>query len=123
MARENWRWGYRRIDGELTALDIKVGPSTVWEILKENGIDPVPEHDRQTWATFLHGRAHAILAADFLETRTLTGALFYIFAVIEHATRRVRVLSAIAHPTAAWTTELARNLVMDLHDAGVTGST
>ena len=91
----------------------------MWEILKDNGIDPVPERDRQTWATFLRGQVHAILVADFFETRTLTGARLYIFAVIEHATRRVRVLGATAHPTAAWTTQLARNLVMDLQDAGV----
>jgi putative transposase len=120
LARENSSWGYRRIHGELAALGIKVAPSTVWEILQRNGIEPSPERDRQTWAAFLRGQAHAILAADFFETRTLTGARLYVFAVIEHATRRVRVLGATAHPTAAWTTQLARNLVMDLQDAGAT---
>jgi|SRR6266487_3304231 len=99
-------------------LGIKVAPSTVWEILKSNGIEPASERDHQTWAAFLRNQAHAILAADFFETRTLTGARLYVFAIIEHATRRVRVLGATAHPTAAWTTQLARNLVMDLHDAG-----
>jgi len=104
----------------LAVLGIKVAPSTVWEILKTNGVEPAPERDRQTWAAFLRGQAHAVLAADFFETRTLTGARLYVFAVIEHATRRVRVLGATAHPTAAWTTQLARNLVMDLQDAGAT---
>jgi putative transposase len=62
--------GYRRIHGELAALGIKVAPSTVWEILNANGIEPAPQRDHQTWATFLRGQAHTILAADFFETRT-----------------------------------------------------
>jgi transposase InsO family protein len=120
LAKENASSGYRRIHGELAALGVKVGPSTVWEILRKAGIDPVPERDRQTWPTFLRGQAHAILAADFFEARTLTGARLHVFAVIAHATRRVRVLGVTAHPTATWTAQLARNLVMDLHDAGAT---
>jgi len=98
LARENESWGYRRIHGELAGLGIKVAPSTVSEILKDAGIDPVPERHRQTWAAFLPGQAHAIMAVDFFETRTLTGGRLYIFAVIEHATRRIRVLRATAPP-------------------------
>jgi putative transposase len=120
LARENPSWGYRRIHGELAALGIKVAASTVWEILRNAGVDPVPGRQRQTWPAFLRSQAHAILAADFFETRTLAGARLYVFAVIEHATCRVRILGATAHPTATWTTQLARNLVMDLQDAGAT---
>ncbi|MCI2421417.1 hypothetical protein MOQ72_28675 [Saccharopolyspora sp. K220] len=107
LARENPSWGYRRIHGELAALG--VAASTVWEILKVNGIEPAPHRDHLTWATFLRHQAQAILAADFFETRTLTGARLYVLAVIEHASRRIRVLGATAHPTAAWTTQMARN--------------
>ena len=118
MAHENPNWGYRRIQGELAGLGIAVAPSTVWKILKDNGIEPSPERDRLTWTTFLHSQAAAILAADFFEVHTLTGARLYALAVLKHATRRVWILGVTAHPTAAWTTQMARNLVMDLQDAG-----
>jgi len=102
----------------LLVLGVTVAASTVWEILHKAGIDPAPQRTSDTWATFLRSQAHAILAADFFETVTLTGARLYVLAVIEHATRQVRVLGATAHPTAAWVTQTARNLLMDLDDAG-----
>jgi transposase len=118
LARENSSWGYRRVHGELLTLGVKVAASTVWEILREAGIDPSPERSTTTWAAFLRSQATALLAADFIETVTLTGRRMYILAVIEHTTRRIRILGATAHPTATWVTQAARNLVMDLQDAG-----
>lgn len=120
LARENSSWEYRRIHGELALLGIKVAPSTVWEILRAHRIEPAPERDRLTWAVFLRGQAHTILACDFFTATTLNGATLYVFAVIEHTSRRIRVLGATAHPTADWVTEAARNVVMDLQDAGAT---
>jgi putative transposase len=80
--------------------------------------NPAPERACSTWADFLRSQADALLACDFLETVTLTAARLSVLAVIEHANRRVRVLGATAHPTAAWVAQAAKNLVMDLEDAG-----
>jgi putative transposase len=118
LARENPSWGYRRLHGELLVLGVKVAASTVWEILNEAGIDPAPERASSTWADFLRSQADALLACDFLETVTLTGARMYVFAVIEHASRRIHILGVTAHPTASCVVQAAKNLVMDLEDAG-----
>ena len=117
LVRENPGWGYRRVHGELLVLGVRVAASTVWEILKDAGIDPAPERACSTWAAFLRSQAGALLACDFFETVTLCGARIYVLAVIEHRSRRICVLGATAHPTASWVAQAARNLIMDLQDA------
>src|SRR5256885_15000130 len=118
LVADNPSWGYRRVHGELLTLGIKVAASTVWEMLREAGIEPAPDRAATTWAQFLRSQANALLAADFIQTIALTGARMYVLTVIEHASRRVRILGATTHPTATWVAQAARNLVMDLEDAG-----
>jgi putative transposase len=118
LVRENPGWGYRRVHGELATLGIEVAPSTVWEILKAEGIDPAPQRGITTWADFLRSQAETLLACDFIETVTLTGQRQYILAVIEHANRRIRILGTTAHPTTGWVAQAIKNLVMDLEDTG-----
>jgi transposase len=65
LVRENPSWGYRRVHGELLVLGVKVAASTVWQILKDAGIDPAPERASTTWADFLRSQADALLACDF----------------------------------------------------------
>ena len=108
----------RRVHGELLVLGIKVAASTVWEIVHQAGIDPAPERTSTTWADFLRSQADALLACDFFETVTLTGTQLYVLAVIEHGTRRIRVLGATSHPAASWVAQAAKNLVMDLEVCG-----
>ncbi|MGN9784616.1 hypothetical protein ACTMTF_24490 [Nonomuraea sp. ZG12] len=103
--------------GELATLGIKVAPSTVWEILRQAGLDPAPERASSTWADFLRSQADALPACDFIEPVTLSGQRQYILAVIEHATRRVRVLGTTAHPSANLVIKAMKNLMMDLEDA------
>jgi putative transposase len=106
------------VHGELLVLGVKVAASTVWEILHEAGIDPAPERSSTTWADFLRSQADALLACDFVETVTLTGTRMHVLGVIEHASRRIRIPGATANPTASWATQSAKNLIMDLEDAG-----
>jgi hypothetical protein len=116
LARENPGWGYRRIHGELAGLGIKVAASTVWEILKVSGIDPGRRQTGPTWSQFLRSQADAILACDFFTADLLDGTQAHVLTVIEHATRRIRILGVTLHPTGDWTTQQARNLLMDLGD-------
>ena len=113
LARENPDWGYRRIHGELAGLGVSIAASTVWEILKASGIDPARQSGPR-WSQFLHSQAEAILACDFFTVDLLDGTQAYVLAVIEHATRRVRVLGVTLHPTGQWTAQQARNFLMDL---------
>jgi putative transposase len=114
LARDNPAWGYRRIHGELAGLGVNVAASTVWEILKASGIDPAPRRTGPAWSQFLRSQADAILACDFFTADLLNGSQACVLAVIEHATRRIRILGVTPHPTGAWTAQQARNLLMDL---------
>ena len=97
LAGENESWGYRRIHGELAGLGITVAPSTVWQILKSAGIDPAPRRDGPGWAEFLRSQAQGIVALDFFTADLLNGAKIYVLAVIEHGSRRVRILGTTEH--------------------------
>jgi putative transposase len=68
-------------------------------------------------ANFLRSQADALLACDFIETVTLCGGEVHVLAVIEHATRRIRILGATAHLIASWVAQAAKNLAMDLDNA------
>ena len=114
MAKENPTWGYRRIQGELIGLSHPIAASTVWRILKKAGLDPAPRRSGPTWRQFLTAQAHAILAVDFAHVDTVFLHRLYILVVIEHGRRRVHVAGITAHPTGAWVTQQARNLLMDL---------
>jgi putative transposase len=114
LDRDNPDWGYRRIHGELAGLGVEAAASTVWEILKKAGIDPAPLRTGPGWSQFVRSQAEAILACDFFAADLLDGTQAHVLAVIEHATRRIRILGVTLHPTGEWTAQQARNLMTDL---------
>jgi putative transposase len=116
LARENPRWGYLRIVGECRKLGVWVSATSVRTILRRHHLGPAPRRGGPNWTQFLRTQAAGTLACDFLTVETIGLTRLYVFFVIELEHRRVHLAGITAHPTGAWVTQAARNLLMDVND-------
>jgi putative transposase len=114
MATDNPTWGHRRVQGELARLGHPIAASTVWHILRDAGIDRAPRRAGPTWKQFLATQARGILAVDFVHVDAGLLRRLYALIIIEHDTCRVHLAGITSNPDGAWTTQAARNFLMDL---------
>jgi putative transposase len=116
LARESWRWGYRRIVGELRKLGLRVSATSVRSVLKRSRIPPAPRRSGPTWREFLRAQAQTVIACDFLTVDTVWLRRLYVLFFIELHTRRVHFAGCSRNPSGTWVTQQARNLVIDVGD-------
>jgi putative transposase len=113
LARENPRWGYRRIQGELKKLGVAVSATAICSLLRRHGLPPAPRRDGPSWREFLSRQAAGIVACDFFCVETAWLKTLYVLFFIELSTRRVHLAGVTVYPDCRWVTQQARNLAME----------
>jgi transposase len=120
IATGNPARGHRRVQGGLVRLGHPIAASTVWQILHDAGIGPAPRRSGPAWKQFLATQARGIIAADFVHVDTVLLRRIHALIVTGHGTRRAHLAGITANPDGSWTTQAARNLLMDLGQRAAT---
>ena len=117
LARENPRWGYGKIEGELIKLGFQVPRTTVQNVLKRHNIEPAPVRNGSIgWRHLMNHYKEQILACDFLTVETLRLQTIYVLFFIELDSRRVHLAGVTTNPNDIWVTQQARQIVWELDD-------
>jgi hypothetical protein len=118
LGRENPRWGYQRIQGELLHLGVRVSATAIRSTLRRHRLDPAPRRTTSTWRTFLRQQGAGIIACDFFTVDTVWLRRLYVLFFIEVDTRRVHLAGITTNPNGLWVTQQARNLLLVLEERG-----
>jgi len=116
LARENPRWGYERIVGELAGVGVRVSATTVAKILRQAGVSPAGARAQLSWGEFLRAHADSIIACDFFTVETIWLGRLYVLFFLELSTRRVHFAGCTASPDGRWTAQQARQLAWSLSE-------
>lgn len=133
MARENPRWGYVRIRGELLKVGYRVSATAIRNLPRRERVGPTSTRSGLGWKAFLRARASAIVVSDFFAVDTVFLRRLYVLLYMEFASRRIVWFAVTDKPDAAWVTQQSRNLAWQLggspirfvvhdHDAKFAGS-
>jgi hypothetical protein len=98
LARENPRWGYQRIVGELKGLGIVVSATTVKKVLREEELGPAAKRKSSSWRAFLRAQAKSVVAVDFFTVDTVWRQRLYVLLFIEVGNRRCHLRRARPTP-------------------------
>jgi putative transposase len=118
LARENPRWGYQRIKGELLRLGVRISATAIRMTLRRHGLDPAPRRMATSWSAFLRQQAAGIVACDFFTVDTLWLQRLYVLFFIELHTRHVHLAGVTANPNGSWVAQQGRNLLLVLEERG-----
>ncbi len=118
LGKENPRWGYLRIVGELGTLGVTVSRSSVATILRQHGLRPAPRRSGPTWSEFLTSQAKGIVATDFFHVDGVLLRRYYVLFIIEIDSRVVHLLGVTTNPAMAWIVQVARNFASDIEEMG-----
>ncbi len=118
LAKENPRWGYMRIRGELIKLGYLVSTTSIRNLMQKHGVPTSPRRWGMSWREFVRAQASAIVATDYFTVDTWNLKRLYVLFFIEVATRRIVWFVVTENPNQEWVSQQARNLTWELQEQG-----
>ena len=124
FAKANRSWGYERISGELAKVQMDACSTTVENVLKANGLRPVPERGgSMSWEDFLKAHWDVLSATDFFTVEVWQRChlvRYLVLFVIDLPTRKVEIIGIAPEPDGEWMKQMARNMT-DCFDGPLKG--